>query len=326
MTPVVLGVDGGNTKTVAVLATPDGAVIGAGRGGCSDIYGAPTPEAAVAEIAQAVEAAFPSGIAASEVSHAVFSLAGADWDEDKEFLRDRLAPLFPGADVLVVNDAIGALRAGTADGVGVAVVLGTGGCIGACGRDGSQWHSSWWGLNFGAYWIGLEALEVVYAAELGIGPPTPLTDAALAVFDEASVEDVLHGFHRREGGRSIWAAAQLAPDVLRLSDGGDKASRAIVLAHGVRLGQLAAVAAGKVGLEPPYPLVLLGGVFRGAGSQRIVDEIVRRLPGATPTRPSREPVAGALLIALDRAGAPYDPALVDLTLPSGELFDTRPGG
>src|SRR2546426_11971918 len=38
----VLGVDGGNTKTIALVASLDGAILGAGRGGCGDIYNAPT--------------------------------------------------------------------------------------------------------------------------------------------------------------------------------------------------------------------------------------------------------------------------------------------
>ena len=38
----VLGVDGGNTKTIALVASLNGAILGAGRGGCGDIYNAPT--------------------------------------------------------------------------------------------------------------------------------------------------------------------------------------------------------------------------------------------------------------------------------------------
>ena len=34
---LVLGVDGGNTKTIAIIATGGGTVVGAGRAGGSDI-------------------------------------------------------------------------------------------------------------------------------------------------------------------------------------------------------------------------------------------------------------------------------------------------
>ena len=323
MKMLILGVDGGNTKTIALVARPDGAVIGSGRGGCADIYGAPSFEAAVAEIATAVRAALPEGAEAADVGTAVFSLAGADWDEDKADLHEALSALVPAASVTVVNDAIGALRAGTSDGIGVSVVVGTGGCIGAAGRDGREWHSSWWALHTGAWAIGTDALATVYEAELGMGPATGIAAEALALFDASDVEGLLHGFTRR-GGRRAWDAAELAPAVLRLALAGDGVAETIVRSHGEKLGGIARVAATRVSLEPPYPLVLLGGVLRGDGAEILVQEIVSRLPEADLVRPAREPAAGALLAALDRSEVAYDAALVDATLPGANLFGTRP--
>jgi N-acetylglucosamine kinase-like BadF-type ATPase len=46
-TVYLLGVDGGNTKTIALVARSDGAIVGAGRAGCSDVYGAASEEAAL---------------------------------------------------------------------------------------------------------------------------------------------------------------------------------------------------------------------------------------------------------------------------------------
>lgn len=323
MSSLVLGVDGGNTKTVALAARPDGAVVGAGRGGCADIYGTSSFEAAVAEIETAVRAALPAGASPEEVGTAVFSLAGADWDEDKADLHTAVSRLVPRAEVTVVNDAIGALRAGAEDGVGVSVVCGTGGCVGSRGRDGREWHSSWWGLHTGAWAMGSDALRAVYAAELGIGPATALTASALEVFGETTVEEILHAFTRR-GGRRPWDAALLTPSLLHLARGGDVAAEAIVSEHGANFGSVARVAADKVGIEPPYPLILLGGVMRGEGAELLVEEIVRRLPGAVPVRPRREPAVGALLMALDRSGGPYDAAIVDATMPGDDLFGTHP--
>jgi len=57
---IFLGVDAGNTKTLAVAATEDGAIIGSGRSGCGDIYGASTPEEALANIDGAVDVALES--------------------------------------------------------------------------------------------------------------------------------------------------------------------------------------------------------------------------------------------------------------------------
>ncbi|MEO6714578.1 MAG: hypothetical protein ABIM89_14250, partial [Mycobacteriales bacterium] len=57
MTTLYLGVDAGNTKTDALLCDEQGRVVGSGRDGMGDIYGADTPEAAVAAVRAAVLAA-----------------------------------------------------------------------------------------------------------------------------------------------------------------------------------------------------------------------------------------------------------------------------
>src|SRR5438128_9332884 len=117
---LILGVDGGNTKTIAVVVDRDGAVRGVGAGGCADIHNAPTPEDGVAQIVLAVEAALAAAQAdADALEAATFSLAGADWPEDFAFLRRELrASLGLRLEPSVVNDAIGPIRGGTDDGVG----------------------------------------------------------------------------------------------------------------------------------------------------------------------------------------------------------------
>ena len=79
MSPLVLGVDGGNTKTIAVVVTGEGAVLGTGRAGCGDIHNARGPEAAVAEITGAAGAALAeAGTAAGDLAAAAFLPARAE--------------------------------------------------------------------------------------------------------------------------------------------------------------------------------------------------------------------------------------------------------
>src|SRR5215213_2547894 len=116
---LVLGVDGGNTKTLALVARNDGVLVGTGRAGCGDIYGAASPAAAIVEIEQAVNAALlEASVPSSEVEASVFSLAGADWPEDFQFLENAMRLRCYGKNILIVNDALGALRAGSPDGTG----------------------------------------------------------------------------------------------------------------------------------------------------------------------------------------------------------------
>ncbi len=327
MGDLLLGVDGGNTKCIALLARRDGTIVGAGRGGCADIYGARSPEAALAEIDGAVAGALAAaGAATDDVDAAAFSLAGADWPEDFDFLRAELSGRLPRVSRLaVVNDALGALRAGTPAGIGLAVVCGTGGCVGARSPEGPVWHSSWWGLHTGGWAIGSAALDAVYAAELAIAPATSLTAAALELFDASTVEEVLHSFTRR-GGRSRFEASLFAPAVLREAAGGDATARRIVVEQGATLGSVASAGARTVGLTGrPYPLVLLGGVFRGAGAELLRDEITSRLPDGVPAETRFEPAAGALLMAFDAVGVDADEERLHETLPGVELFASTPG-
>src|SRR5215212_12223655 len=104
---LVLGVDGGNTKTLALVARDDGVIVGKGRAGCGDIYGAASPAAAIAEIEHAVEVALTeANIRASELEASVFSLAGADWLEDFRFIENAMRLRCDGEDILIVNDAL----------------------------------------------------------------------------------------------------------------------------------------------------------------------------------------------------------------------------
>jgi N-acetylglucosamine kinase-like BadF-type ATPase len=319
---LLLGVDGGNTKCVALVARRDGTIVGAGRAGCADIYSVDEPQSALAEIDAAVSSALASaGTSTADVDAAGFSLAGADWPEDYDFLHGELSRRLPRvAKLELVNDALGALRAGTSDGIGLAVVCGTGGCVGARAADGRAWHSSWWGPHTGGTAIGEAALDAVYRAELGTGPQTALTADALDVFGAATVEQILHSFRRREA-RHPTEASVFAPAVLGEAARGDAVARGIVLEQGRLLGEIGAAAARIVGLAGrPHPLVLLGGVLRGEGADLLRTEITTRIPDGVPAETRFEPAAGALLMAFDAAGVDADEDRLHETFPSAALF------
>jgi len=135
---LLLGVDAGNTKTLALVSRLDGTIVGSGRSGCGDIYGAASEEEAVAAIEDAACTALGAARArSSDLRAACFSLAGADWPEDIEFLTKAMRSRGLGREATIVNDALGALRAGSEDGTGVAVNCGTGLAVGAYGDGGS---------------------------------------------------------------------------------------------------------------------------------------------------------------------------------------------
>lgn len=320
MPGLVLGVDGGNTKSVALVADAEGRVIGSARAGCGDMYGT-GPEAALAELDRAIDGALlAAGASRDDIAGAGLSLAGADWPEDYAFLRAQIASRFPTLDAIVlVNDGLGALRAGTPDGVGVSVVCGTGSAIGARSADGRTWHASFWGEDFGAVTMGQRAVRAIVRAELGLDPPTALATRALGALEATSVEELLHAVTRREG-RAAPLLAKLAPHVLDAAEAGDAAALRIATDAGTILGSYADVAARQVGLtDGPFTLVLAGGVFRHP-STVLRAAIHAVIPSGRPIRAEFEPAVGALLLAFDQLGWHVDPTLLRSTHPSPELF------
>ena len=325
---ILLGVDGGNTKTIALAARPDGTVVGAGRViGCADPY-AVGLDAAVAVIVQAADAALREA-GSGEVAAAAFSMAGADWPEDVADLSGALRRRWPGAQV--VNDGIGALRAAIPEGPGVVVAVGTGAATAARGVDGRTWHSSFWQEPHGARELGVQTLQAVYRADLGIEPPTSLTERVLDRVGERSVEALLHRATRR--GPSRWREpAILATIVLDAAEEGDPAARKIVQRQGTALGRTALAAGRRVGIEAlAFPLAVCGGVLRHPGTvlpTALLAAVRSGAPAVRQVRPPLEPVAGALLLAFDAAGitvaGPVEEHLL-ATLPPDTLFDTHPG-
>lgn len=326
---LVLGIDAGNSKTVALVATSGGEIVGAARSGPGDISNPETGvEGALNEIAGAAEAALRSAGAAPErLGGRAFALAGADWPEDTALLRERLGAHPWGRDALIVNDALGALRAGTADGFGVVSVCGTYATSAARSADGRSWHAGFWQDTGGGFALAHEAIRTAIRSDLGIAGPTALVPAALAFFGRDSVEGVLHALTRRGSEWRQRDIARFAPAVLAAAAAGDPAAGAIVRRQGDTLGSYALAAARRVGLGPgPFPLILAGGVFRHPSRllAEALEARVRRVVPGVRAEPGRfEPALGALLLALESQGILVTEGLLEQlshSAPPADLF------
>jgi N-acetylglucosamine kinase-like BadF-type ATPase len=320
---LLLGVDGGATKTVAIIADAEGHVLGAGRDGSSDVHAGGDPEEAIDRVAAAVRVAVDAaGASASSVEACVFSLCGADWPEDVALYRTGLAARLGFAEPpSVVNDALGALRAGTPDGIGVSLVLGTGGAIGARGRDGSTWFSGFRLEPSGAVGLGRHAYELLLRGEYADGAVPAFRPDALAALGVDSVEELVHAITRRDG-LGDRGMAMLAPVLLEAEHRGDPAARAVIADHTVMLAGYVGGAARRVGLDAQGAvLVVTGGVLRHHCTD-LLDGVVARLPGFRLVRPAAEPAFGALLLAADAAGLVLDPERLRTSGPDEAFFRT----
>lgn len=327
-TDYFLGVDAGNSKTVALVAAVDGRVVGWGRGGGGDIYA--SEARATAAVATAVTQALgAANLHLSDLRASCLSLVGADWPEDFTFWQREAGARGYGRKVQIVNDAIGALRAGT-EGDGVAIVCGTGAAVGARHGD-TLWHSSFWQEPMGGFELGERALRAVYRAELGLAPSTLLRELLLEHCACSSVEVLLHSMTARSTQTSR-RPHSLSRLLLDAAASGDETALHEVDRAAAILGDYAWVAASKVGLcvglgDAPFPLVLAGGVLRHESTlfrEAIAFHVQKRLPLAVCRLTPFEPVVGALMLALEThtetSLTDYRP--LEASLPLAEFFAT----
>jgi N-acetylglucosamine kinase-like BadF-type ATPase len=323
----VLGLDGGGSKTIAFVCDDTGHVIGTARAGGSEIYGG--GETAIAIISDVVQTALgEANLSAKDMAGATFSLAGVDWPEDATFMHDHLAPLF-ACDIMVRNDAVGALDGAVPIGPAIVVACGTGCATASRGNDGVTWHSGFWQYPLGSHELGLKALQAICLAHNGISEPTSLLDAALHALQLPDVEALLHGITRR-GAEHRLSLSCLTPLLLDAAQAGDPVSHDIVLTHGTGLGQIAAVAARHVGISgQAISVALTGGVFRHA-SQLLPNAILDALRGAEPrietVLPFAEPIVGSVIDALRRIGVNTNDVVLNnlrQTAPPADFFDTH---
>jgi N-acetylglucosamine kinase-like BadF-type ATPase len=324
----VLGVDGGGSKTHALVADERGEVLGFASSGRSN-WEDTGLEAAGAALAEATGGALaaaqvpPGALAAS-----AFGLAGLDWDPDRPMLGALLDPLGLAGPRRLENDSFIALRAGASRPFGVVVIAGTGHV--AAGRDPAGRTVRTLGLgpmygDFGsATDVAEEAVRAVADAYTGRGPATSLSRLLPPLAGCASAEQLLQRL-----SRGLVPLPEAAPLVLQEAEAGDPACRQIVLHAGASLGESAAVVARRLGLGGQrFELVLAGGLFRSRNrllEGALVDTMARQAPQAVPVHLTCRPVVGAALDALDLAGLPTDPEVRDRLVASSEGLAVAPG-
>lgn len=309
--PVVLGVDGGSSKTHAALVDETGALLGFGRAGVAN-QNTNGLESALAQIESAVRMALREAqLSTQQVQLGYFCLAGADFAEDFLMLRTRLEQILGLAGrVVVKNDTAAGLRSGLSRPWGVVVICGTGINAAGRGRDGREISlpalgslSGDWG---GGGTLGVEVIGAVMRAWDGRGRETLLTPIVLDALQFTNEEELLAALYHDRVSRDQKLA--LTPLLFVAAQAGDKVARELVKRLGTEVGITAGAFLRRLDLsETDAEVVLAGSVFKGRGPLLIdtVRKVVHKsAPRAQIVRPKLEPIGGALLLALEAANLP----------------------
>ena len=299
---LVIGVDGGGTKTFAVLADrATGAALGRGAAGPSNVMAVGT-EAGLAAIATAIERAFAAANRPNcQVAAATLGLAGVDRQSGLELVRGWATRSAIARDVLIANDATLLLAAGTPDGWGLATIAGTGSIAFVRDPAGTVRRAGGWGYVLGdegsAYRLTLAALHAVCHAADGAGPSTALTDALLRAMSVADVPNLIPAIYQGPWDRA--ALAGLAPVVLAAAES-DVVAAEIVASGAADLALTAAAAVQSQALPAgPVPTALAGGLLLGSERYRTAFLSALRSHGIEvgPVMPVAEPALGAVVLA-----------------------------
>jgi N-acetylmuramic acid 6-phosphate etherase len=303
-----LGIDGGGTHTVALLAAraedaPGGwKLLGRGEAGPSNRRSV-GHDRAVAALGEAVAAAFASAdLNQVPVAAACFGLAGAGRTEDQEPIREWARKTNLAERIDVTSDGALLLAAGTPDGWGLAIVAGTGSLVLGRTAEGRLARAGGWGYLLGdegsGYALVLAGLRAVARAADGRGPATRLTERFLQRFGLQQPQELIRAIYGGSWDRA--ALAGLAPLVTRTA-AEDAVAAGLVEEAARELADTAAAVIRQLEWgQAPIPLALAGGLMLAETDYRnqVLEEMRHRGIEVAPIERVREPAEGAVRLAL----------------------------
>ena len=314
---LILGIDGGQTSTKAVLALRDGTVLSEGTGPpCDHIFG-PNGRAANRRAIHgaAQDALANAGRDATDIIAVGMGLTSAAREYRatpifESIVRDLCAPDAIAVDTDYVSNLYGA----SAGQPGVVVIAGTGSIGYGIDANGHEGLAAGLGYLLGddgsAWYLGLQAIIAATRASDGRGPDTTLLPFVREHYGLDSVREIVKviyadGFTRDQ-------VANIAPEVVRIAQT-DPVAHQIVTGAGEKLAGIVLATARQIH-EPgdPVDVYPTGGVF--AAGELIHDPFQSRIlaewPEARIHPPRFTPVYGALIMAIRALDGDISPATI----------------
>jgi N-acetylglucosamine kinase-like BadF-type ATPase len=290
---LVIGVDGGNSKTDVALASTEGEPLAYVRGPGSNAHARGLYKGAIDIVSTTVGQLELDG----PVDRAILFMCGADLPDDLDGLNAEVAARGWAQEATVDNDTFALLHAGTDREDAVAVVCGSG--INCIGRSRARvarypalgWETGDWG---GAEALGQEALFHANRAVDGRGGSTALCALIEAHFGKPVVE-VGADLHYKRMPRA--RLGELAPAIV---DSDDPVAQELTLRLADEIVLLVDRAFRDLEIDKG-DVVLGGGMLETRG--RLYDLVAGGLP-TEPIVPDLPPVAGSVLAGLDADAQP----------------------
>ena len=295
---LLLGIDGGGTKTDMVLCNEAGTVY-------RRVIGGPTNPSGVTEqkLRQTLRDMLAvllenfGGLPAA-VDCCFAGISGCGLAENEHAMREILIALLPQVRrIHCGSDSVNALNSGAGRRDGMAAIAGTGSTVVARTSDTYR-QTGGWGYLLGdegsGYALGRMALAAALRAFDGRGEPTLLTRLCADKLG-APVQACIPRIY--SGGRTL--IASFAPCLTEAASQGDSA--AVMLLEEAALDLSTLIRTAAIHNPAPVTVVLVGSVWENGG---LLEKMVKsRLGGGYRlVYPAHPPIYGAVLEAVYRAG------------------------
>lgn len=305
MAQLVVGVDGGGSKTHVILANGKGKELGSLIGDGSAVR--PGEALTSAEtIGALVRDALTNAEITDKPSLLVAGIAGTGREKERKALLRALQGEGLADEVQVVTDAEIALAdAFGAEGAGILLVAGTGSVAYGRGPAGAFRRCGGWGPDVGdegsGAWIGRRALSVVTSSADEREPETRLMGALMTALELETIEDIIP-----------WAAnaspkdlAKIAGHVTTLAADRDLRANSICTVAAEELVVHIRTLARQLFVDEraAFSVALAGGLMtRGSFMRRLVEHRLKTaVPGAQLHPEEVIPARGAVKLALAHA-------------------------
>jgi N-acetylglucosamine kinase-like BadF-type ATPase len=303
---LVVGIDGGGSKTLLAVADRSGRLLTMIRGSGVNPVDKPGWRDELTSLGAGLDIAATAlaGVAAGLPVHGeVAALSEAQ--------RQVLSRMFPGPVLAVCNDVDVAHIGAFAGGPGILILSGSGSMAWARDTKGGSYRVGGWGELIGdegsAFWIGQKLLGLVSQTLDGRAEAPGMVAALFAHLglDAANPQDSLTGWvaglsHPRS------AIAALAEPVAREAATGNADAIRILEAAAAELARHVTTIARLVPGDNDLAWSYAGGVF----ASTVLLEAVARELGRRPVAPRLPPIGGALLLAATRSGWSVDEAWI----------------
>ncbi|MBN1154820.1 hypothetical protein JXB12_07855 [candidate division KSB1 bacterium] len=303
----VIGVDGGGTKTEAVLVDSTGKVISRVRGGSSN-YQALGPVKLKEVLISIINELYQNAmVPVANLQKIYLGLAGAGRLSDQQEIKAIFADTEFKNLITVNSDAIIALAGAFNNQPGIILIAGTGAICFGKNSQGEIVRSGGWGYLLGdeggGYYIGKRAIIAALKDFDGRGEATQLRNIIEKKFQLDSIDLIIPLIYKNMIDRV--AIADLAPIVFEQAKGNDNISKQIIKDVGIELGCLAKAVAKRLDFsDEKIKIALIGSIFKQR--DMLVNEISKELFEVSwdiqIMDPNFDPAIGAAILALGEIG------------------------